>query len=175
MNSARTRIERRRAAAKAPAGVSRPPQAQRQAPWRLQVQSIGTIFLVAISLVLIAAVYLSISLQAGKAGVEVQDQRWAKSELIRQIDDYRTRLADLTNNAVMEKRAAELGFRLVSPDDIEYVLVPEYPGRQPAVLAPQPGTVLPNTSILNSTYRQSLWEWLFQGWQTSSLSPGGLP
>jgi len=175
MKRAQTRYERRRAERKPSAASVRPTQAHHQAPWRLQVQSLGVIMLIAVSLVLVAAVYLSISLQAGKAGVEVQQQSWTKSELIRRIDDYRAQLADLTANSNMEKRAAEIGFRQVSPEDIEYILIPGYPGRQPAILAPQPGSVLPNTSIIKPTYRQSLWEWLFQGWQSSSASSGGMP
>ncbi len=50
-------------------------QAYRQAPWRLQMQSIGFYLLPVIAIALTTIIYLNISAQAATAGLHVRDMR----------------------------------------------------------------------------------------------------
>jgi hypothetical protein len=63
----------------------------------------------------------------------------------------------------MEKRAFDLGFRPNNPDQIAYMVVPGYPGRQAAIMAPPPQPPTIQQVIIKPAYTQSLWEWFFKG------------
>ena len=66
-----------------------------------------------------------------------------------------------------------MGFEQADPDKVVYVIVPGYTGRQTAILAPPPGVTEEQTVAIKSVYRQSLWDWLFQGINRLSNSVGG--
>lgn len=147
-------------------------QAYHQTPWRLQLQWIG-LFVVGLVLVaLIAGLYLSVTAQTAAAGVEIQTNYETIDRLQRQIANHRNQLAILTSAKEMEKRARELGFEKPSRENIRYMVVPNYSGRQIAAFAPvtyQP----PQQPLLKPGYTQSLWEWLFQGMIEVSKSGAG--
>ncbi|HEX7556973.1 MAG TPA: hypothetical protein VF338_10145 [Leptolinea sp.] len=138
-------------------------QAYRQAPWRSQVQWSGMFLLILIGFVLIAGLYLSISAQAATAGMDIQDLQVQKDETTRRSADLRNQLAYYSSDAVMAKRAKDLGFKLNQIDDPIYLIIPGYTGRDLANLAPPPGLDMIPSPVLRSAYTQSLWEWLFQG------------
>ena len=75
----------------------------------------------------------------------------------------RTQLALLTSQEVMEKRAAELGFVDVAPENIVYMVVEGYAGRQELVLAPTQRQDVIEHTLIKPSYTESLWEWMFQG------------
>jgi hypothetical protein len=138
-------------------------QAYRQAPWRQQLQWGGMFLLVLVAGLLIAGVYLNISAQAATAGLETQDLSEKKEETLRAIANNRTKLAQLTSQAEMEKRAAELGFVDATREDASYLVVEGYGGRQPIVLAPTQRQTTIEHTLIKPVYTQSLWEWMFQG------------
>jgi hypothetical protein len=138
-------------------------QAYRQAPWRVQLQWGGLFLLGLVVAVLIASVYLNISAQAATAGLEIQTIESIKENTQRRIADKRNKLAMLTSQDVMEKRAASMGFVEDDKETTTYMVVKDYPGRQPVVFAPPPGPNQLNQSVIKPGYTQSLWEWLFQG------------
>lgn len=138
-------------------------QAYRQAPWRTQLQWIGGFLLVLVVVMLMAGVYLYISASATAAGTRIHDLELEREALQIQLADLRTELANLNSAAVMSKRASEAGYRPASLTDIEYVPVEGFSGRSLVFLAPPPGDQPANTGLIKPAYKQSLWEWFYQG------------
>jgi hypothetical protein len=148
-------------------------QAFKQAPWRSQTQMIGLFFIALVVVLLVAAVYLTISGQASAAGLTALNLDTKRSNLERTIADKKADLALLTSASIMEQRAKDMGFQPADPDNVIYVVVPGYTGRQTAILAPPPGIVEEEGPVVKSIYRQSLWDWLFQGINRLSNSVEG--
>lgn len=170
MAEQRDRISRRRERTRDRKNLT---QAFKQAPWRLQVQTVG-LFLVALVVVLmIASVYLSISGQAAAAGLGAYQMNFERQDLERQIADHKAQIAILTSATTMEIRAKEMGFERIDPSEAVYVSVPGYAGKQAVVLAPPPGITETDQVIIKSAYRQSLWDWFFSGINRLSASTGG--
>jgi len=148
-------------------------QAFKQAPWRGQIQSAGLFLLGLVVVVVIASIYLSISGRAASAGLGAYRMNVERQTLERQIADRKARIAILTSVTVMEQRAKDMGFERISSTDAVYVMVPGYPGKQAVVLAAPPGIDESNRSLILPIYRQSIWDWLFQGINRLSESVGG--
>lgn len=147
-------------------------QAYRQAPWRIATQR-GVLFLiVAILAASTMWVMVSVTVQAASAGLEIQQLQDERESLERQIAGLRTEFAVQTSAAQMEKRAAELGFRPIQPDEITYMVVPGYTGRNSVIHAPPPGAHI-QPPLIKPIYTQSLWEWMLQGILVISEQPGG--
>jgi hypothetical protein len=148
-------------------------QAFKQAPWRGQIQTAGLFLLSLVVVVVIASIYLSISGRAASAGLGAYRMNVERSTLERQIADRKARIAILTSVTVMEQRAKDMGFARISSTDAVYVMVPGYAGKQAVVLAAPPGIDESNRSVILPIYRQSIWDWLFQGINRLSESVGG--
>lgn len=148
-------------------------QAFKQAPWRSQIQFVGLFLLGLVVVLLVAGVYLSISGQAAEAGLETYNLNYERRTLERNIADYKAQLALISSSAVMETRAKSMGFEVANPDNVIYVSVPGYTGRQTAILAPPPGITEAQSAVVKTEYRESLWDWLFQGINRLSSSVGG--
>jgi hypothetical protein len=138
-------------------------QAYRQAPWRTQLQWIGGFLLVLVVLMLIAGVYLYVSASATAAGTRIHDLEIEREALQIQLADLRTELAYLNSAEVMRARASEAGYHQASIDEIEYVTVEGYSGRSVVFLAPPPSHKPVESNLIKPAYKQSLWEWLYQG------------
>ncbi|MHB0989280.1 MAG: hypothetical protein ACYC3P_11550 [Bellilinea sp.] len=138
-------------------------QAYKQAPWRVQLQWIGALLLVLVVGMLIAGVYLYLSAEATAAGTHIRELELEREDLQIRIADLRTQLAFLRSAAFMQSRAETLGYKNASQGDIVYIPVPGYSGRQVIFLAPPPGNDPVDASIIKPAYKESLWEWLYQG------------
>ncbi len=151
-------------------GVIRVTQAYSQAPWRKQLQ-VAVIFLVVLILVaVVAAVYLNVTAEAVTMGTDIQNMQRSIEQLKRTNEDLQTQLAYLTSDATMEKRADDLGFKQAQPDQITYIKVPGYPGREPVVMAPPAGPAISNAVVMSPEYSQSLLDWF----EKNVLQPAGL-
>jgi hypothetical protein len=138
-------------------------QAYRQAPWRVQLQWIGAFLLVLVAAMLVAGVYLYVSAQATAAGTRIHEIELEREALSIRIADLNTQLAFLNSSVVMRVRAEDLGFRPVDQSDIVYIPVPGYTGREVTLLAAPPSSPAKSATLIKPAYRQSLWEWLYQG------------
>lgn len=138
-------------------------QAFTQAPWRSQIRNVGLILLVLAAVVVVAALYLSVSAQAAQAGMEIQKMEVDKDKLQQQIADLSTFLAWMDSATLMESRARELGFARISADQAVYVPVPGYTGRSAISIAQFVGTNRTSEDLLKPVYTQSLWDWMFAG------------
>ncbi len=150
-------------------------QAYKQAPWRVQLQWIGALLLVLVVGMLIAGVYLYLSAEATAAGTEIRTLELEREDLQIRIADLSTQLAFLRSAAFMQGRAESLGFKNAAQEDIVYIEVPGYGGRQVVFLAPPPSNEPVDASIIKPAYRESLWEWLYQGTFSLIESRGLLP
>lgn len=137
-------------------------QAFKQAPWRVQMQRIGLVLTGLVSFALIAGLYLSISASTYAVGVEVKELDWFKEELLRQNADLSTQKARLLSSTEMKRRAQEMGFISPSPQEFVYIVVEGYQGRQ-LEIPPKPPKSDVKQYLIKPDYRQSLWEYLFQG------------
>lgn len=132
--------------------------AYKQAPWRVQRQYVGAFLLVVIGLAMIAALYLQVTARAAATGRNIQEMRIQITAIQRANADLETKLAKLTSASEMQRRALELGFRPVTPGELDYVPVAGFVAPEPAILQaavdsgyfPQP---------LSEEYSQSLIEW----------------
>jgi len=151
---------------------ARTKQAYRQAPWRLQLQSIGLYLLPVIAIALTTIIYLNISAQAATAGLHIREMRIEEETLQRSIANERTRLAWLTSYPTMYQRARSMGYELLNPNQITYIVIPGYYGRQVILMAPPPGSEI-SKALSDPRYQQSLWDWLTETFfNPSQKAPG---
>lgn len=141
--------------------VNRLIHAYRVAPWRVQRQWVGAVLLAVVAFAMVAGLYLSITSRAAIAGREIQDLMYAITVSQQVSADMQTQLASLTSVSVMERRARELGFRPMEPDEVEYLVVPGYSAPQAVDLSSlHPPQLTPLT--IRPEYNQSLLEWFDQ-------------
>ena len=148
-------------------------QAIKQAPWRSQIQFVGLFLLALVIVILVAGIYLTISGQAAAAGLETYNLNADRRTLERTIADSKAQLAIISASSAMEKRAEAMGYTTADPANVIYVVVPGYTGRKTAILAPPPGITETQGTVVKSEYRESLWDWLFQGINRLSSSVKG--
>jgi len=135
-------------------------QAYKQAPWRVQLQSIGFYLLPVVTIALITVIYLNISAQAATAGLHVSAMRIEEETIQRSIANQCTHLAWLTSYTTMHERAQALGYTLIDPRNTIFLVVPGYTGREVVLMAPLPGAGISKT-LSDPRYQESLWEWFY--------------
>jgi hypothetical protein len=150
-------------------------QAFQQAPWRVQAQRLGLVFMGLVVFGLTAGIYLSISASAYAAGVEVQQYENRQEELHRDIANMQTDKAMLVSSSNLEKRAHDLGFEVPSSDTLTYLVVPGYAGHELNIKT-SPASQDMKHSLIKPAFTQSLWEYLVQGilMMGSDMRTGGL-
>ncbi len=148
-------------------------QAYKQAPWRNQVKFAGLFLVGLVVIIVVASIYLSISGRAAAAGLSAYRMNLERQTLERQIADRKAEIAVLTSVTVMTQRASDMGFKRIDPSKAIYLVVPGYTGKQAVVLADPPGIEDSKQSLVLPVYRQSIWDWLFQGVNRLSESVGG--
>jgi cell division protein FtsB len=148
-------------------------QAYRQAPWRKATQ-VGVLFIIlAVLGASILWIMLTVTVQAASAGMAIQDLETQQETLQREIASARTDIAIYTSATNMASRAAELGFRQASPDEITYMVITGYTGRHTNLTTPPP-VAESEPLLIKPSYTQSLSEWLFEGLTRYSEQNGGL-
>ena len=151
-------------------------QAYSQAPWRKQVQWIGSFLLVLVFVCLVAALYLNVTARAAAVGREIQDMQLGQVETasqkpeqedLRSIEELKRRnanlqaqLAYLLSEDTMQERASDLGFESGEPGTALYIEVPGYIPPQTATMAPPPGPTVSSQEAQVTIVRSSLLEWV---------------
>ena len=135
--------------------------AYRQAPWRIQRQWLMGFLLGVLAIAMVSSLYLDITAQAAISGREIQGLTADISSIQESNADLQTRLAEQSSDAVMSKRAADLGYVPVDPSQLQYIVVPGYVAPQPDILAVAPA-LQPSAPSIPPEYTQSLIEWLQQ-------------
>ncbi len=135
--------------------------AYRQAPWRIQRQWLGGFLLGVVAIAMVSSLYLDITAQAAISGREIQGLTSDTIAVQQNTADLQTRLAELTSNTVMERRAKDLGYEPVDPEKLQYIIVPGYVAPQPDILIAAP-PLQPSAPTIAPEYTESLIEWLQQ-------------
>ena len=148
-----------------------PSQAYKQSPWRRQMQVIGAFMLVLVIVATIAGLYLSISGRAAAAGRRIQELEMQATTLNLEINNLRTRLAQVSSSHALNERINDLNMRILDPHTTIYLEVPGYSpdirkgsGNQPAPETAPKAKLLPE-------YTSSLWDWLREKIWTVSPQP----
>ncbi|MCD4672130.1 MAG: hypothetical protein K8R77_05640 [Anaerolineaceae bacterium] len=137
-------------------------QAYQQAPWRVQIQRIGLFLLFLVTSALIAGVYLYFSAQTTAVGVEIWRLEATQEATHFEIENLQNVLAEKSSVRSMEEWAKDLNFDRYTPDEVEYMVIPGYYGRQTAQMGPTGNFSNAPDSIIKPAYTQSLWEWLLE-------------
>ncbi|MCC6146170.1 MAG: hypothetical protein IT308_01240 [Anaerolineaceae bacterium] len=135
-------------------------QAYHQAPWRTQMQRIAVLLLILIAIGSIAGLYLSVSAQAATAAIQIRRYEATREALKQAHTNLESELALSNASENMARRAQELGYQPLDTQSVQYLLISEYPGRQPAMIAPPPEVPHPVRPLIRSSYTQSLWDWV---------------
>jgi hypothetical protein len=121
-------------------------RAFRQAPWRVQTQTLAMFSIGILIMLVVGGLYLSVASRAGNAGRDLQRYEALQQDLIRENDRLRATLADMRNMDRMAARALSLGFAPATPEQVHYVQLDEFP-YTPAVAPANTGAaVLPATA-----------------------------
>ncbi len=135
-------------------------QTYSQAPWRKQLQIIGLFLAALVFLALVAGIYLNVSARSATTGRRIQDLQKANEEVVREIEDLRSRLALVQSSSEMHARATGMGFELVESDQMIYLSVPGYRERQTPLLAPYSERSLAGAPAVPPEYTESLFTWI---------------
>ena len=136
-------------------------QAYRQAPWRQQVQWIGTFMVVLVALAAVAGVYLSLSGRAASTGRRIQVLEYEIDRLSLQIADTNTRLAQVSSARSLYERLNSLEMAEYDPINALYVKVPGYEAKTTVVLAPAPSVQAGNQNpAILPEFTSSFLDWL---------------
>lgn len=114
----------------------------------MQLQSLGLFLLGLVAAVMIAGLYLNVTAQASAAGARIQELEAEKEELMIDIAGLRTELGELTSADNMRRRAEAMGFQPANMETAQYLVIPDYPGKNVVMLAPPPVQERPRTLIL---------------------------
>lgn len=133
--------------------------AYKVAPWRIQRQWIGSALLAVVALAMVATLYLIVTSRAAIAGREIQDLTYSITVSQQVSGDLQMQLASLTSANAMQRRAIELGFRPMQPEEVEYLVVPGYAEPEAFVLSTTQNLQLSALTIAPE-YNQSLLDWM---------------
>ena len=142
--------------------------AYRQAPWRLQRQWLGTFLLAVLGIAMVASLYLDVTAQAAISGREIQGLVNDIITVQHGNADLQTKVAELTSNSTMEKRAQTLGYEPVDPTQMEYIVVPGYSAPEAQILEVAPA-LKPSAPSIAPEYTESLIEWLQHSLHTNPV------
>lgn len=145
-------------------------QAYNQAPWRIATQRGVLFFIIAILGASVLWVMVNVTIQAAAAGLEIQHLEEKREGLVRQIANRRADIAKHTTSAVMKERAEKLGFEPINPENVIYLVVSGYQGRETLLETTLSSPVNPQP-IIKPVYTQSLSEWLMKGIMEIGESP----
>lgn len=148
-------------------------QASRQNPSRIQTQWISVILLVVVLSVLAVILNLNITTKSAHAGVQVRILEAEREKLERTITGSRTLFAQMTSSKTMQERAKALGYQAATLENLKYVYVAEYVGKEGKAVVIPKSRNNPTQNIIKPIYTRSMWDWLFQGTFTLLDREGG--
>ncbi|MGI6251231.1 MAG: hypothetical protein ACOYKD_07735 [Anaerolineaceae bacterium] len=135
-------------------------QAYKQAPWRTQLQWIGTFLLVLVIVAAIAGIYLSISGRTAATGRRIQVLESDIEDLELKINDLSTQLAQESSAKTLYERLKESNMVEIDPLQALYIEVPGYQPRSALVMAPPPDVNTISSPTILPEFTSSLWDWL---------------
>ena len=130
-----------------------------QAPWRTRRQRVGVVLLGIVGAIMVSALYLSVASHATLLGREIQKLEREISLTRQENANLKTDLAYLLSYSAVESRSELLGFYPADTEEIHYILVPGYDGKEAITLQTEI-SLSAAPSSLPKEYSQSLFDWL---------------
>jgi hypothetical protein len=131
----------------------------RIAPWRVQTQVVAASAVFFLVLAALGGLYLATATRAATAGRDVQRLEAQKTDLLHELDQLQTDIADAQSVSRLEKRAQELGFVPAAPNQVEYLVVPGYQSAAAPAATPEASTLPDYDETLASWFAQRLKDW----------------
>ena len=147
--------------------LNRTNHAYYQAPWRVERHWISVSLLFVMGSAMIATLYLMVTSKAAIIGREIQYLHEAIIITEQQNATLQSKLAELTSKEEIEEQAYELNFRLVNPQELEYLYVPGYVPPDGILMSTKP-QLQPSPPSIPPEYTKSLLDWLSEQLQSSS-------
>jgi len=138
------------------------PQAYQQAPGRILKQRVVIVLAVVVAGLVIAIFYLWYAEQTASNGIAIENLKRRKEDLVNQIANYHSKIASLSSEEAMKKRAEKMGFILVSLENAQYLVLPGYIGRSAPDFSQNNNPVPREQPELEAAYTQSLWDLLWK-------------
>jgi cell division protein FtsL len=131
-----------------------------QPPWRNQRQFVATLGLIGVVGLIIAALYLFQTSRSTISARELEAMTDYRARLQQENERLRVEIAELQSLPRVMTRAAELGFRQASDDEIQYIIVDGYRYDRPATTPTPTPTPTPPSQV----YDETLGGWLRKQW-----------
>jgi hypothetical protein len=138
-------------------------QAFKGAPWRIDVLKTSKTALSIVVLLILGGIYLTVNAKVARAGREVLVLESRRTELYRVNSELTATIAEIRSPERMLERAASLGFRAATSNDIQYLLIDGYPGETPFIAPKPPANSHEGETMLSPAYTETLGEW-FNRW-----------
>ena len=130
-----------------------------QASWRTRRQRLGTILLVIVAVVMVAALYLDVASRTTLMGREIQTLEHETSAVRAENANLKTELARLLSYHEVTARSSLLGFHRATAAEVVYLAVPGYTAEEPVNLVIEDDAAVQN-GVLSKAYTQSLFDWV---------------
>ena len=118
----------------------------RQLTWLTEAQAAVGWAIVLVLAALLGTIYLRQASQIAAVGRRVQALQIELENVKRESTDIERQIAEAQSLERLQAEAIRLGFTVADPDDIEYIIVPDYPveaedGEAPPTAPPPPETL----------------------------------
>lgn len=130
-----------------------------QASWRTRRQRLGTILLVIVGVMMVAALYLDVAARTTLVGREIQNLERETVATKAENANLKTELARLLSYHEIAVRSDALGFRRATAAEVAYLTVPGYVGQEAVNLVIDNGAGV-QENFLTEAYTQSLFDWV---------------
>jgi hypothetical protein len=137
-------------------------RAYKQAPWREQTRLLAIGLASVFGLMAMLALFVFTGAQAAEAGLRVQSLISERDWWLRRLEAQETELSQLQNEEWMRDRAAELGFVLADPEDLDFLVVMEAPAEDPVPSSPTSFLYSEQGVAISPAYRETLLEWILR-------------
>ena len=130
-------------------------QQARRLVWLTEAQAALGWGVIIILIALLGAIYLSQTSKIATTGRRVQILQGELTDIKRVNATLDRQIAEAQALPLLQERARTLGFFQANPDDIEYLVVPDYPTGPPPIATPPPD-VLPTVEPI-TTIQEAIW------------------
>ena len=123
--------------------------------WLTEAQAALGWGIIIILVALLGAIYLTQASKIAATGRRVQIMQGELTDIKRVNATLERQVAEAQALPLLQQRAAALGFIPANPNDIEYLVVPDYPTGPPPITTPPP-EVIPTPEPI-TTIQEALW------------------
>lgn len=123
--------------------------------WLTEAQAALGWGIIIILVALLGAVYLTQASRIAATGRQVQILQGDLTDIKRVNSTLERQIAEAQSLPLLQERARALGYVQANPNDIEYLVIPDYPTGPPPIAAPPPEAVPTPEPIL--TIQAALW------------------